>query len=83
MEQIENISLRRPRYDIRLEHLARWHRIRARCFCCGHVAILHPDGLRRRFTDHAGIVALERRLRCTACGNRAHNTMEIGRIARD
>lgn len=82
MEQIENIVLG-PRHALRLQDLSTWHRLRAECVQCRHYGILKPDLLRRRFPDSTRIMELEKRLRCTACGNRLHNIFQFGRLARD
>ena len=82
MEQIRNTPIG-PRYALRLEEMGRWHRIEALCSKCRNRQVLKPAMLQGRFPGYTRIIDLEKKLRCTACGNRAGNTLQIGRVARD
>lgn len=72
-----------PRYTLRLEDMGRWHRIEALCSNCRNRRTLNQTMLQSRFPGYTRIIDLEKKLRCTACGNRAGNTLQIGRVARD
>ena len=82
MEQLENINLG-PRYALRLGELQRWHRLRVTCFRCRHESSVDPEKLRRRFREHTLLRDLEKKLVCTACGNRVYNVIRVARLARD
>lgn len=74
MEHSKNIG---PRYAIRLRDLRAWHRVTARCFKCGHTCALTADYLTWERPPHGFLAELERKLRCTLCGNREGNTLEV------
>ena len=82
MEQIKNILLG-PLYSLRLEDLGRWDRFRVNCGACGHSALLNPADLRHRWPGYSRVLDLQRKLRCTLCGNRSGNRLNIGRLTRD
>jgi hypothetical protein len=80
MEQKGNIG---PRYAIRLGELREWHIVTARCFRCGHHARLGNDFLTWERSPHAYLADLERKLRCTRCGNRRDNTLSVSAASRN
>lgn len=79
MEQNENIG---PIYAFRLKDLRRWHRVSARCFQCCHETVLLIDLIRWDRPEHTRLVDLERKLRCTKCGNRERNTISVRMVER-
>ena len=82
MELLKRISLG-PLYEVRLEDLGRWDRFEASCLQCRNRNIIDPDLLRQRWPGYTRVVELEKKLRCTACGNRYGNTLKVGRLARN
>ena len=80
MEQSKNIG---PKYAIRLRDLRPWHRITARCFKCSHSLELTADFLVWERPPHSFLTELERKLRCTLCGNRKGNTLDVGMMPRN
>ena len=82
MELIKPVSLG-PRYAVRLEDLGRWHRFEAICSQCSNRVIINPEKLRPRCPGYTRVVELEKKLRCTSCGNRQGNSLKVGRLTRD
>jgi hypothetical protein len=74
MEQNKNIP---PRYAIRLGDLRHWHRITATCFKCGHHSDLPASFLAWDRSPHTYLSDLQRKLRCSHCGNRVDNTFSV------
>lgn len=82
MEQYENETLG-PRYAVRLGELRQWHILRATCVRCRHVGIVEPTRLRCRWSEHTRLIELERKLRCTKCGNCIENGLQVARLLRN
>jgi hypothetical protein len=80
MEQSKNIG---PKYAIRLRDLRSWHRITARCFRCCHTHEFTADFLAWERPRHSFLTELERKLRCTLCGNREGNTLDVRVMSRN
>jgi hypothetical protein len=59
------------------------HRIAARCFQCSHSYEFTGDFLARERPPHAFLIELEPKLRCTRCGNREGNRLEVRAMRRD
>lgn len=72
MEQKANIG---PKYAIRLSDLRDWHIVTATCFRCRHQVELTTGFLTWERSPHAYLTELERKLRCTRCGNRDGNML--------
>ena len=81
MEHPENIL--GPKYAIRLSELRHSHIISARCLQCGHEAEFTGDFLAWERSPHACLTDLQRKLRCTRCGNREGNTLSVRMAARE
>jgi hypothetical protein len=81
MEQYENIV--GPKYAIRVGDLREWHIIIATCFKCGHNDRLMAGALAWERSPHTKLGDLERKLRCTHCGNRADNTLSVRMMPRN
>jgi hypothetical protein len=60
-----------------------WHRITARCFKCGHSYELTADFLAWERPPYSFLTEPERKLRCTLCGNREGNTLEVRAMPRN
>jgi DNA-directed RNA polymerase subunit RPC12/RpoP len=80
MEQSRNIG---PKYAIRLCDLRAWHKVAARCFKCGHSYEFTADFLAWERPEHTRLTDLERKLRCTRCGNRQANTLSVRTMPRN
>ena len=80
MEQNKNIG---PKYAIRVGDLHEWHIVMARCFKCGYQARIGSDVLAWERPPHTHITELERKLRCTRCGNRTGNTLSVTTVPRN
>jgi hypothetical protein len=80
MEHSENTG---PKYAIRLRDLRQWHRITARCFQCSHTYEFTADFLAWERSPHSFLTELEPKLRCTRCGNRKGNTLEVRAMPRN
>ena len=74
MEQNENIP---PRYAIRLRDLREWHVVTATCFRCRRQTILPTSVLTWERASYTHLLDLERKLRCTHCGNRCDNRLSV------
>jgi hypothetical protein len=82
MEHFENIVVG-ARYHVKLKDLNTWHRLLASCLKCGHSAVINPARLPWRCVQQDFLGDLEKKLRCTRCGNRKYNDVKIGRLKRD
>jgi hypothetical protein len=80
MEQTQNI---RPRYAIRPADLQDWHVVTATCLLCRHRGTVALATLSRGRPGYTRLIDLERKLGCTACGNRHGNTLEVSRKPRN
>ena len=80
MEQKGNIP---PRYAIRLADLRRWHMITVSCPTCGHKGRLDVTALGDGRPDHTRLMDLERKLRCSSCGNRQDNRILVTMASRE
>jgi hypothetical protein len=80
MEQNKNIG---PKYAIRLADLREWHVVTATCFQCQRQARLPATTLAWERPPYTYLTELERKLRCTQCGNRQGNTLSVSLMARD
>jgi hypothetical protein len=74
MEQKENIG---PKYAIRLSDLREWHLVTVTCFKCRYHAELAASFLTWERPPHTYLTELERKLRCSHCGNREGNTLVV------
>ena len=72
-----------PRYAIRLADLRQWHVITVNCPTCGHKGRVYPTALSHGRPDHIRLMDLERKLRCTSCGNRQDNRILVSMASRD
>lgn len=72
-----------PRYAVRLADLRRWHRITATCPNCGRKSRLEAASFGHGLPLHTRLGDLERRLVCTACGNRQGNRIIIAMAPRE
>ena len=80
MEQNGNIG---PKYAIRLADLREWHIVTATCFRCRHQTELSAGFLAWERVPHTYLTELERKLRCTRCGNRQGNTLSVRLVPRN
>jgi DNA-directed RNA polymerase subunit RPC12/RpoP len=74
VERSKNIP---PRYAIRLEDLRAWHVVFATCADCGKRTHIDAGLLQHRRPSYTRLLDLERKLRCTSCGNRQGNTLSV------
>ena len=80
MEHNGNIP---PRYAIRLADLRQWHVITVSCPTCGHKGRVHLSALSHGRPGHTRLMNLERKLRCTSCGNRQDNRILVSIAPRE
>jgi len=80
MEQNKNIP---PRYAIRLDDLRAWHVIVATCAVCGKQTHVDARLLQHRRPPSTRLRDLERKLRCSSCGNRQGNTLSVSMALRN
>ncbi len=66
-----------PRYAIRLADLRDWHVIGVICEGCRHRARVPPKLLTAGRPGHTRLIDLERKLVCSACGNRHGNRLSV------
>lgn len=72
-----------PKYSIRLRDLRQWHMIIATCIRCRHRARLEASFLAWDRPSETYLVDLQRKLRCSRCGNRAENTLSVRALSRN
>ena len=80
VERSKNIP---PRYAIRLEDLRAWHVIVATCAACGKRAHIDARLLPHGRPPYTRLRDLERKLRCSSCGNRQGNTLSVSMAPRN
>jgi ribosomal protein L37E len=80
VEQSKNIQ---PRYAIRLDDLRAWHVIVATCAACGSRTHIAAKLLQHGRPPHTRLRDLERKLRCSSCGNRQGNTLSVSMAPRN
>jgi predicted nucleic-acid-binding Zn-ribbon protein len=66
-----------PKYAIRLSDLREWHIVTVTCFKCRYEAELTAGFLKWERPPHTYLTELERKLRCSHCGNREGNTLAV------
>jgi hypothetical protein len=74
VEQSKNTP---PRYAIRLDDLRAWHVIFATCAACGKRTHIDARLLQHGRPPYTRLLDLERKLRCSSCGNRQGNTLSV------
>jgi hypothetical protein len=80
VEQSKNIP---PRYAIRLDDLRAWHVIVATCGACRRRARIDAWLLQHGRPPFTRLLDLERKLRCSGCGNRQGNTLSVSMAPRN
>jgi hypothetical protein len=80
MERNKNIP---PRYAIRLDDLRAWHVVFATCVACGKRTHIDARLLQHRRPPYTRQLDLERKLRCSSCGNRQGNTLSVSMTPRN
>jgi hypothetical protein len=80
MEQTGNIP---PRYALRLDDLRPWHVIIATCAVCRRRAHVAAALLQHHRPPYNRLRDLQRKLRCTGCGNRHGNTVTVSMAPRN
>jgi hypothetical protein len=72
-----------PRYAIRLDDLRAWHVIVATCAVCGRSTHVNAKLLQHCRPPYTRLRDLERKLRCSRCGNRQGNTLRVSMAPRN
>jgi hypothetical protein len=80
VEQSKNIP---PRYAIRLADLRAWHVIFATCAACQKRTHIDAGLLQHGRPPYTRLLDLERKLRCSSCGNRQGNTLSVAMAPRN
>jgi ribosomal protein L37E len=80
MEQKRNTP---PHYAIRLDDLRAWHVIFATCAACGKRTHFDARLLQHGRPLFTRLLDLERKLRCSSCGNRRGNTLSVSMAPRN
>jgi hypothetical protein len=80
VEQNKNMP---PRYAIRLDDLRAWHVIIATCAACRKRTYIDARLLQHGRPPYTRLVDLERKLRCSSCGNRHGNTLSVSMAPRN
>ena len=66
-----------PRYAIRLDDLRPWHVIVATCGACRKRTRIDARLLQHGRPAYTRLLDLERKLRCSSCGNHRDNTLTV------
>jgi hypothetical protein len=80
VERNKNIP---PRYAIRLDDLRAWHVVFATCAACGNRTHIDARLLQHGRPPYTRPLDLERKLRCSSCGNRQGNTLSVSMAPRN
>lgn len=71
------------KWNVRVGDLCAWHKLQIKCFQCDSKAWLYPDKLKGRYPDYSKLIDLERKFRCTKCGNVHCNSWQVYQLPRD
>jgi hypothetical protein len=80
VEQSKNTP---PHYAFRLDDLRAWHVVVATCGACRKRTHIDARLLQHGRPPYTRLLDLERRLRCTSCGNRHGNTLSVSMAPRN
>ena len=80
VEQSKNTP---PRYAIRLDDLRAWHVIVATCAACRKRTHIDARLLQHGRPPYTRLLDLERKLRCSSCGNYQGNTLSVSMAPRN
>jgi hypothetical protein len=80
VEQNKNIL---PRYAIRLDDLRAWHVVFAACAACRKRTHIDARMLQHGRPPYTRLLDLERKLRCSSCGNRQGNSLSVSMAPRN
>jgi hypothetical protein len=69
-------------HAIRLEDLRAWHVVFATCGACGSRTHVAAKVLEHGRPPHTSLSEIERKLRCSRCGNRRGNTLTLSMAPR-
>lgn len=72
-----------PKYALRIHDLRNWHVLQVTCWKCGHLSLVYPSRLRQRWSGYERLMDIERKFRCTKCGNRHDNAWQVFRLPRN
>lgn len=73
---ITDVVTHKPYYAITFQDIAEWWVLGAKCGCCGHSGPINRRALERR-SGGGNVGAAAKFIRCTKCGNRFHNIVNI------
>jgi hypothetical protein len=80
VERSKNIQ---PRYAIRLDDLRAWHVVFAICAACRKRTHIDARLLQHGRPPYTKLLDLQRKLRCTSCGNHQGNTLSVSMAPRN
>ena len=66
-----------------MRDLRHWHIVTAECLQFRYTIKLTSDFLAWERSPHTSLTDLQRKLRCTRCGNRQGNTLSVRRAPRE
>ncbi|MGN8169521.1 hypothetical protein [Agrobacterium sp. 22117] len=69
--------------EVTFADLPQWYSVSGKCGQCGEVSMLERWELQRRFGKSQQLMLLERKLRCSRCGNGTGNHFVFGHVSRD
>ena len=72
-----------PHRAMRVGELTDDHRLRVECVQCGHSGIVLAAYLHRRIKPQERLAAIEKRLKCTRCGEKGWAQWKIERATDD
>ena len=72
-----------PRYAIRLDDLRAWHVVFATCAACRKRTHIDARLLQHGRPPYTRLLDLERKLRCSSCGNHQGNTLSVSMAPRN
>ena len=68
---------------VMVRDLMPWHQLRALCRSCGRDRPVPVQAIERRIGTLNFVLAAERFLRCSGCGNRNGNRLSVVKLGRD
>ena len=79
----DTIAFPDARHRVKVGDLRDWHYVKVFCQRCGHVGLLFPKTLRRRYDAETRIADLAPKFRCENCGKRGSRHWDAWQMSRN
>ena len=79
----DTIAFPDARHRVKVGDLRDWHYVKVFCQRCGHVGLLFPKTLKRRYDAETRIADLAPKFRCENCGKRGSRHWDAWQMSRN